>query len=83
MISTKEKRRLSSPKLTQSKCSSLHFKDVLCLILSAPSAPCFVQQLSVELITHIFARLDPISLAMAAKVCTYWRHIVNDDSCCK
>lgn len=46
-----------------------------------PNAPCFIQQLSVELFTHIFARLDPISLATAAKVCTYWRHIVNDDSC--
>ncbi|KAL9540747.1 hypothetical protein MBANPS3_009514 [Mucor bainieri] len=46
-----------------------------------PNEPCFVHQLSVELITHIFSRLDPASLATVAKVCTYWRHIVMDDSC--
>lgn len=47
------------------------------------SQPCFIQQLSVEIITHIFARLDPISLATVSKVCNYWRHIVNNDNCCK
>ncbi|KAI8983927.1 quinon protein alcohol dehydrogenase-like superfamily [Mycotypha africana] len=46
-----------------------------------PSKPCFVHQLSVELITHIFARLDPVSLAVAAEVCTYWKYIIMDDSC--
>lgn len=46
-----------------------------------PNEPCFVHQLSVELITHVFSRLDPASLATVAKVCTYWRHIVMDDSC--
>ncbi|KAF7729024.1 hypothetical protein EC973_005055 [Apophysomyces ossiformis] len=48
-----------------------------------PSAPCYIQQLSIELITHIFARLDPETLGTAAKVCRYWRHIVTDDSCWK
>ncbi|CEP07191.1 hypothetical protein [Parasitella parasitica] len=46
-----------------------------------PNEPCFVHQMSVELITHVFSRLDPASLAMVAKVCTYWRHIVMDDTC--
>ncbi|KAG2202240.1 hypothetical protein INT47_002159 [Mucor saturninus] len=43
--------------------------------------PCFIHKLSVEVVTHIFARLDPVSLATVSKVCAYWRHIVNDDSC--
>ncbi|KAI7848860.1 hypothetical protein BDC45DRAFT_574470 [Circinella umbellata] len=40
-----------------------------------PTGPCYFQQLSVEIITHVFARLDPNSLATAAKVCQHWRYI--------
>ena len=47
------------------------------------SGPCYFQQLSVEIITHVFARLDPTSLATVAKVCQHWRHIATDDTCCK
>ncbi|KAI8077295.1 quinon protein alcohol dehydrogenase-like superfamily [Gilbertella persicaria] len=46
-----------------------------------PNEPCFIQQLSVEVMLHIFARLDPISLATVAKVCHFWRQMVMDDSC--
>ncbi|KAI9478261.1 MAG: quinon protein alcohol dehydrogenase-like superfamily [Benjaminiella poitrasii] len=46
-----------------------------------PNAPCYIHQLSVEVVAHIFARLDPVSLATVAKVCTYWRHIIMDDGC--
>ncbi|KAL0088120.1 WD40-repeat-containing domain protein [Phycomyces blakesleeanus] len=48
-----------------------------------PNAPCYIQQLSVELLTHVFAQLNPVCLTTAAKVCHLWRHIVNDDSCWK
>lgn len=48
-----------------------------------PNAPCYIHQLSVEVIAHVFSRLDPLSLATVAKVCHYWRHVVNDDRCCK
>ncbi|KAI8647446.1 WD40-repeat-containing domain protein [Parasitella parasitica] len=58
-------------------------KKKQCLPEVDPNQPCFVHQLSVELITHIFSRLDPSSLATVATVCTYWRHIVMDDSCWK
>lgn len=47
------------------------------------SAPCYIHQLSVEVVAHVFSRLDPLSLATVAKVCHYWRHVVNDDRCCK
>ncbi|KAI9308954.1 WD40-repeat-containing domain protein [Cunninghamella echinulata] len=50
---------------------------------SEKSIVCYVNQLSVELVTHIFSRLDPLSLATAAKTCRYWRHIVMDDTCWK
>ncbi|KAG1139886.1 hypothetical protein G6F37_009439 [Rhizopus arrhizus] len=48
-----------------------------------PNAPCYIHQLSVEVIAHVFSRLDPLSLATVAKVCHYWRHVVNDDRCWK
>ncbi|KAL4215906.1 quinon protein alcohol dehydrogenase-like superfamily [Rhizopus microsporus] len=48
---------------------------------SDPNASCYIHQLSIEVVTHIFARLDPVSLATVAKVCHYWRHIVNNDVC--
>jgi hypothetical protein len=45
--------------------------------------PTYIHQLSIEVVAHIFARLDPISLTTVAKTCRYWRHIVTDDVCCK
>ncbi|KAI7848846.1 WD40-repeat-containing domain protein [Circinella umbellata] len=48
-----------------------------------PTGPCYFQQLSVEIITHVFARLDPTSLATVAKVCQHWRYIATDDACWK
>ncbi|KAI9032779.1 WD40-repeat-containing domain protein [Phycomyces nitens] len=48
-----------------------------------PNAPCYIQLLSVELLTHVFAQLNPICLTTAAKVCHTWRHIINDDTCWK
>lgn len=46
------------------------------------SAPCYIQQLSIEVLAHVFARLDPTSLATVGGVCRFWRHIVMDDTCC-
>ncbi|SAL95327.1 hypothetical protein [Absidia glauca] len=45
--------------------------------------PTYIHQLSIEVVAHIFARLDPISLTTVAKTCRYWRHIVTDDLCWK
>ncbi|KAI8340574.1 WD40-repeat-containing domain protein [Chlamydoabsidia padenii] len=47
------------------------------------SSLALIHQLSTELIAHIFARLDPISLTIVAKTCRHWRHIVMDDVCWK
>ncbi|ORX58016.1 WD40 repeat-like protein [Hesseltinella vesiculosa] len=47
------------------------------------SLPCHVHQLSIELLARIFARLDPVSLSVAAATCHYWRHIIMDDVCWK
>ncbi|ORZ25409.1 quinon protein alcohol dehydrogenase-like superfamily [Absidia repens] len=47
------------------------------------STTAYIHQLSVEVVAHIFARLDPISLTTVAKTCRYWRHIVKDDVCWK
>lgn len=49
--------------------------------LPDPNAPCYIHRLSVEVVTHIFSRLDPVTLTNVARVCRYWRHIVNDDGC--
>ncbi|CDH57937.1 hypothetical protein RO3G_13583 [Lichtheimia corymbifera JMRC:FSU:9682] len=48
-----------------------------------PNAPCYIQQLSIEVLAHVFARLDPTSLATVGGVCRFWRHIVMDDTCWK
>ncbi|KAI9252911.1 WD40-repeat-containing domain protein [Phascolomyces articulosus] len=50
---------------------------------STPTGPCYFQQLSVEIVIHIFARLDPNSLKTVAKVCRHWRYIATDDTCWK
>ncbi|KAI8098608.1 WD40-repeat-containing domain protein [Halteromyces radiatus] len=50
---------------------------------STQHEPTYIHQLSIELVAHIFARLDPTSLTTVAKTCRYWRHIVMDDVCWK
>ncbi|KAI8333063.1 WD40-repeat-containing domain protein [Chlamydoabsidia padenii] len=51
--------------------------------LQTTTEPTYIHQLSIELVAHIFARLDPTSLTAVAKTCRYWRHIVTDDVCWK
>ncbi|KAI8375806.1 quinon protein alcohol dehydrogenase-like superfamily [Blakeslea trispora] len=43
--------------------------------------PCHIGRLSVEVLMHIFARLDPASLAIVARVCHYWRYVVTNNGC--
>ncbi|KAI8060323.1 WD40-repeat-containing domain protein [Gongronella butleri] len=50
---------------------------------AASAAPCPIHDLSVELLARIFARLDPVSLAVAAATCHYWRRVIMDDMCWK
>ncbi|KAG2173175.1 hypothetical protein INT43_004549, partial [Umbelopsis isabellina] len=42
---------------------------------------CMINNVPMEILIHIFARLDPISLIYASQVCKLWRHIVRDDAC--
>ncbi|CAO3577746.1 unnamed protein product [Absidia cylindrospora] len=50
---------------------------------STTTTTAYIHQLSVEVVAHIFAKLDPSSLTTLAKTCRYWRHIVKDDVCWK
>jgi hypothetical protein len=42
-----------------------------------------INNVPMEVLIHIFARLDPSSLIFTAQVCKFWRHIVKDDACCR
>ncbi|RUS22682.1 quinon protein alcohol dehydrogenase-like superfamily [Endogone sp. FLAS-F59071] len=45
------------------------------------STVCYINRIPIELLTHIFARLEPHVLNTAALVCEYWRHVITDDAC--
>ncbi|KAG2179693.1 hypothetical protein INT44_006541 [Umbelopsis vinacea] len=42
---------------------------------------CMINNVPMEVLIHIFARLDPSSMIFAAQVCKFWRHIIKDDTC--
>ncbi|CAI2171106.1 8421_t:CDS:10 [Funneliformis geosporum] len=44
---------------------------------------CYINEIPIELITHIVSLLDPKELSTAAQVCKHWRWIITDDSCWK
>ncbi|RUP48184.1 hypothetical protein BC936DRAFT_144860 [Jimgerdemannia flammicorona] len=53
------------------------------MVLPDPWRPttCYINSIPIELLTHIFARLEPFVLNTAAQVCKYWRHVITDDAC--
>ncbi|OZJ03953.1 hypothetical protein BZG36_02944 [Bifiguratus adelaidae] len=55
--------------------------DVLKQSSTAEQHESYINQVPVEILTHIFARLDPFALGTAGLVCRYWRHVITDDAC--
>ncbi|CAG8573692.1 10788_t:CDS:10 [Funneliformis caledonium] len=51
--------------------------------VATTSDQCYINEIPIELFTHIVSLLAPKELSKAAQVCKHWRWIITDDSCWK